>query len=165
MWNLSWSETIIKYINIESISSLKWMKEEIEITKIVIIINYIYYNSKLDLLLTQNWIILLWSLIYISIILHKLYIDGVLKNSKTQTGLVASNTNPVVLGNQFGFSECESLVEVRLFKLLKIGVCSFHQCTSLKRFIAPNLTEIRSSSFAYCFNLELLSCPKLQICG
>ena len=51
----------------------------------------------------------------------KLYIDGVLKNSKTQTGLVASNTNPVVLGNQFGFSENfgGSLDEVRVWNVAR----------------------------------------------
>ncbi|MFT3932109.1 MAG: T9SS type A sorting domain-containing protein [Chitinophagaceae bacterium] len=34
----------------------------------------------------------------------KLYIDGILKNSVAQTGLIATNTNALSLGNQIGFS-------------------------------------------------------------
>lgn len=35
----------------------------------------------------------------------KLYIDGVLAGTRAQTGTITVNANPLVLGNQFGFSE------------------------------------------------------------
>jgi hypothetical protein len=35
----------------------------------------------------------------------KLYIDGILSASKAQTGTIATNANPLALGNQTGFSE------------------------------------------------------------
>ena len=35
----------------------------------------------------------------------KLYIDGVLAASQAQAGSIATNSNPLVLGNQSGYSE------------------------------------------------------------
>ena len=51
----------------------------------------------------------------------KLYIDGVLKNSKAQTGLIASNGNPLALGNQTGFTENfgGGLDEVRIWNVVR----------------------------------------------